>query len=395
MRPLAGIRVLDLTTTVGGPMCSQMLADMGADVIKIEPPDRGDDSRHFPPFVDGQSYYFAGLNRNKRSLAVDLKTKEGHEIFSKLAKKSDILLDNFRPGVMKRLRIDYPAVKKLNRRIISCAISAYGQTGPRKDEGGYDLVMQGITGTMISSGEEGAPPLKVVPAVPDVAAAMLAAFAVMNALWQRTTTGEGQYIDLSLFESTLYTLAFPFLYLYLGSGVVPRRLGSAHPTIVPYQAFKAKDSYFTLAVLNAKQWASMCEAVAPELKEDPLFNSVENRSKNRKLLLERLQSIFEKQTSAHWIELLTARGVPCGPINNIEQALKDKQTLARGTLQDMPGYTGPLMKTLFFPAKFSKVRQSPGRPAPKLGEHTVELLRELGYAKSEIASLRKTNVIRS
>jgi crotonobetainyl-CoA:carnitine CoA-transferase CaiB-like acyl-CoA transferase len=386
--PLAGVRVLDLSRALAGPFCTMMLADLGADVVKVEPPGRGDETRDWgPPFVNGESAYFMSVNRNKRSIVIDLKSKDGVAVLKRLAKRADVLVENFRPGTMEKLGVGYGTLRKLNPRLVYCSISGFGQTGPYKDRAGYDLVIFAESGQMSITGEEGRPPVKAGVAVSDIGAGMYGAFAVSSALLGRSRTGRGEFIDVSLFEGQISWLTYQ-AGNYFATGKDPVRLGSAHPTIAPYQAFKAKDDHFVIAVGNDDLWRKFCIAIGREgLLVDPRFTKNPDRVKNRVELEKVLSDVFINDDASHWVAKLRAAGVPCGAINSLSQVFSDPQALARDVVLEVTHGKAGRIKQLNMPFKLGGYRFRVGRPPPTLGEHTTEVLREAGYSVAQVGKL--------
>lgn len=394
-QPLKGIRVLDLSRILAGPYCSMMLGDLGADVIKVEQPKVGDGTRQWgPPFKGGESAYFMCVNRNKKSITVNLKHSEGIKIVKELTRRSDILIENFRYGTMDKLGLDYQAVSRINPRLIYCSISAFGTTGPYRQLPGYDFLVQAMGGIMSITGEPEGPPMKVGVAIVDVTAALYAAIAILSALMNREKTGEGQKVETSLLESQVAWL-INVGSNYLISGKVPQRYGNAHPNIVPYQVFKAKDGYIALAVGNDLQWKKFCELAGVEtLAENPRFKTNPDRVENRKELMEILDEVILKKKKEEWVKLCRDNGIPCGPINTIDKVFNDPQVLDRDMVLEVDHPTAGKIKLAGIPMKFSRtpglIKSSP----PLLGEHTDEVLSDLlGYNRQQILRLREEEAI--
>ena len=336
MKALEGIRVLDLTRALAGPFCTLMLGDYGADVIKIEIPGSGDDTRTWgPPFIGDESAYFLSINRNKRSLTLNFKDDKAKEIFLKLAQDADVVVENFTPGVMDRFGLGYDAVKAVNPGIVFCSISGFGQTGPYRSRPAYDQIMQGISGLMSITGETDGEPQKVGIAVADIGAGMWAAFAVMAAIHSRSHEGDGQgqYIDISMMDAQVAWLTYQAANFF-ANGTPPKRLGAAHPNLVPYQAFMCQDNkYLNLAVGSERIWERFCEGMEmPELRENPDYKTNIERAQNRAKIVPYLQGIFIKHPVAHWVEKLQAVSVPCGPINDLEDVFSDPVSYTHLTL---------------------------------------------------------------
>jgi crotonobetainyl-CoA:carnitine CoA-transferase CaiB-like acyl-CoA transferase len=394
--PLEGIRVLDLSRILAGPYCTMILGDLGADVIKIEKPYTGDDTRAWgPPFAaEKESAYFLCANRNKKSITLNLKDPEGIKIIKELVKKSDILVENFPPGTMERLGLAYETLKELNHRLIYCSITGFGPDGPLKDKTGYDLLIQAMGGLMSITGEEGRPPVRVGVAIVDVLAGVYAQGAITSALYAREKTGKGQKIDISLLEvqvSSLINVGSS----YLISGKKPVKWGSAHETIVPYQAFKAKDRYFVVCVGNDRLWELFCEAIGePDLIKDPRFCTNPLRVQNRKELIPMLNKIFEKKMAQEWVKILESVSVPCGLINTVDEVFRNPQVLHREMLKEVEHTTAGRIKLAGIPVKYSATNPRIRLAPPSLGEHTHEILSSLlGYDESHIQQLREKGVI--
>ncbi len=395
MKALEGVRVLDLTRALAGPFCTLMLGDYGADVIKIELPGAGDDTRHWgPPFIGEESAYFLSINRNKRSLTLNFKEEQAREIFLKLVAQSDVVVENFTPGVMGRLGLEYETVKKANPNIIYCSISGFGQDGPYQSRPAYDQIMQGISGLMSITGELGGEPQKVGVAVTDIGSGMWAAFAVMSALHHRNQHGEGQYIDISMLDAQIAWLTYQAAY-YFAYDRPPQRLGAAHPTLVPYQAFMCQDGkYLNVAVGSERLWDRFCQAVKREdLKDRPEFATNGVRVENRATLVPLLQEYFLTRAADDWVADLQQHNVPAGPINDLADVFSDPQVLHREMLLEMPHPTLGAIKQTGLPIKFSLTPGGLDRPPPLLGEHNGQILKDLGYSDAQIAEMAEKSVI--
>lgn len=397
MKALEGVRVLDLTRALAGPFCTLMLGDYGADVIKIEIPGSGDDTRTWgPPFIGDESAYFLSINRNKRSLTLNFKDDRAKQIFLKLAKDADVVVENFTPGVMERFGLGYDDVKAINPGIVFCSVSGFGQTGPYRSRPAYDQIMQGISGLMSITGEPDGEPQKVGIAVADIGAGMWAAFAVMAAIHNRSHKGEGQgqYIDISMMDAQVAWLTYQAANFF-ANGTPPKRLGAAHPNLVPYQAFMCQDNkYLNLAVGSERIWDRFCEGMGmPELRENPDYKTNIERAQNRSKIVPLLQEIFIKQPVAYWVEKLQSVSVPCGPINDLEDVFSDPQLLSREMLVEMVHPTLGKIKQTGLPLKFSRTPGGLDRPPPLLGEHNQEILNEIGFSATEIAELKTQDVI--
>jgi len=378
--PLEGVRVLDVSQIMAGPFCSMMLGDMGADVIKIEPPAGGDQTRRAMGFKlkGSDSLGFFNLNRNKRSLALNLKTKAAREVFYRLVQTADILIENYRPGVTKRLGIDYATLRAINPRLIYASISGFGQTGPWSQRPGFDLIAQAMAGVMSITGQPGGPPTKSGVPVSDIGCALFALYGILAAFIGREKTGRGQYIDASLFEAAI---AFGIWDIseFWGTGRVPQPLGTANRFSAPYQAVRAQDTYFVLGANSNRLWQNLCNVLErPDLASDPRFTEIAGRLHNRMALIEELEKSFAKKTATAWIDILLAAGIPAGPILNYAQALENDHTRAREAVMEIEHPVEGRVKSIGFPVKLSETKQRVRLPPPLLGEHNEQILDELG-----------------
>jgi len=394
VRPLEGIKVLDLSRALAGPYCTMMLADMGAEVIKIEMPERGDDSRAWgPPFVEGESAYFISVNRNKKSITLNLKKDKSVEIIHRLIKQSDVLIENFRPGTMEKLSLSYDEVKEINPKIIYCSISGFGQDGPYRLLPGMDQVLQGMGGLMSITGEPDGPPIKVGVAVADIAGGMFAAYGIVIALFNRETGGKGQMIDLSLLDCQVAWLTYR-AGSFFASGEIPKPLGSGHPVIVPYQAFKAKDVYINVAAGNDQLWQKFCKAIGLEnVMNEQRFATNAMRVKNREEIIEIIGDVICTKKADEWLKILTEAGVPCGPIYNMDKIFSDPQVLHREMVKELEHPTAGKVKVTGIPIKLSNTPGEILKAPPILGQHTKEILSELGFKEIEIEKLYEEKVI--
>lgn len=392
--PLKGIRVLDMSRVLAGPYCSMTLSDLGAEIIKVEIPGRGDDTRAFPPFLKGESSYYLSLNRGKKSLTLNLKDKRGVKILHRLVEKCDIVLENFRPGVTKRLGVDYDALKGIKDDLIYCSISSFGQTGPYAKWPGYDLIIQGMSGLMGITGESDRPPVRVGVAVTDINAGMYATMAILSALRVRDQRGIGQYLDVSMMDTAVSWLTY-MAGNYFASGKVPQRMGGAHPSIVPYQTFEAGDGKFLLvAGGNDRLFKILCEVIdMPQLVDDPNYGSNILRVENREVLVPIIQERLLTKPRDDWLAELRESGFPCGPVNAIDEVFSDPQLLHRDMLVTMDHPKIGEIKQIGAPLKFSETPCSVGLPPPMLGQHTDEVLKFIGYTEEEVAALRKDSVV--
>jgi crotonobetainyl-CoA:carnitine CoA-transferase CaiB-like acyl-CoA transferase len=374
--PLEGLRVVDLSTHLSGPYCSMLLADLGADVVKIERPE-GDEMRQVPPFVNGESAPFMLFNRNKRSVVLDLKTAAGRQACLGLAARADVFLENFRPGVAERLGLDYATLARTNSRLVYCSISGFGQTGPWRDRGGFDLIAQAMSGLMSITGEETGQPLRIPVPISDLCAGMFAAFAVLAALQARHRTGLGQRIDHSLFEAAV-SLGVYEAAGYLATGEIPPRLGPAHRGSAPYQAFRTKDGWVALGAASQGLWERLCEVLGePTLATDPRFATNARRVEHWRQLAELLQARFEREPTEHWLRTLEAAGIPVGPVLTYDQVFAHPQTRARDMIVEVEHPRAGSVRVLGIPVKFSATPGLIRRPAPLLGQHTAEVLADL------------------
>lgn len=401
--PLQGIRVLDLGRHLAGPTCAQYLGDLGADVIKIENPERGEDGRAAgPPFFDadgpattGESAFFLSANRNKRSLALDLKRAEGQELFRRLARGSDVVIENFRPGVMEALNIGYEAVSASNPRIIYCAISGYGADGPFASRPGLDNIIQGFAGLMTSTGFEGGEPVRVGIPIADLLTGLLGAFGILAALQARERTGRGQRVETSLLESMIGTMGFQAVRVLNGAGVPPPA-GNHHPINAPYGAFRTSDGWLTIGATGDKRWPTFCALLGvPEWVTDPRFVTNGDRYARRYELADLIGERLQARTSAEWEPLLNNAGIPCGPIHRLDEALDHPQTRHREMVVALEHPTMGRVRLLGLPVKLSETPAVIERPPPLFGQHTDEILGELGLSDADIARLREAGIVRS
>jgi crotonobetainyl-CoA:carnitine CoA-transferase CaiB-like acyl-CoA transferase len=393
--PLDGVKVLELSQTLAGPFSSQILSDLGAEVIKVEKMD-GDETRRFtPPELENESTFYLANNRNKRSIVIDLKSKEGIEIVKRLAQESDVLVENFRTGTADRLGFGYETIKKINPSIIYLSISGFGRTGPFKDKAGYDLMIQAYSGLMGITGEPGRAPVKTGFSVVDLTTGILGALSVVTALLHRGKTGKGQYVDCSLLDSQVMMLNY-LVPAFQATGKSPEPMGSGHPSISPYQAFKAKDQYVVVAAANDHLWGKMCRALGwNDLLEIVRFKTNKDRVANKEELVAVLNDRFAEKSSREIIEILEENGVPCSPINSIEQVIESEQVIARQTIQHIPHPFIKDLKAPVFPVKFSDIDISVRSHPPLLGEHTAEILNEYGFEENEINELLNKGVTRN
>jgi len=392
--PLHGVRVIDLSRVVSGPTCSMTLGDMGADVIKIEEPGCGDESRAFgPPFLGGESPYYLSVNRNKRSCTVNLKTEEGQGIVWRLLSGADVLIENFRPGTMARFGLDYAAAAARHPGLVYCSISGFGDSGPDASRPGYDLIVQGEAGLMDLTGEADGPPTRIGTAIADLTAGLMAAQGVTLALYSRHTTGRGQHVKVAMLDAMASLLTYN-AGNYFASGESPRRRGNDHPSVAPYQTLRAKDGWMNLGVANDSLWVRYCDAIKrPDLRDDPRFATAPARVKYRDVLIPIIVDLTAGRTVQEWLDVLGVAGVPCGRIRTVGEVCTNPQLTTRGKVVEHPHPTAETIKMIGLPIELS---ETPGRivlSPPLLGEHTEEVLREVGYTDDEIGKLRNNKVI--
>jgi len=392
---LEGIRVLDLSRALAGPYCTMMLGDMGAEIIKLEMPGTGDEARHYgPPFQEGESSYFLSVNRNKLSITLNLKDSRGKEIFRELAKKSDVLVENFRPGTMEELGLGYDSLKDLNPKLIYCAITGFGPKGPDSQRPGYDLIAQGMGGIMSVTGPIGGPPYRVGIAQADITAGMFAAYGIMVALFHRERSGQGQKVETSLFQSQIAQLTFQ-AGRFFATGESPKPQGNQHPLIAPYESFKTRDGHINIAVGNNALWSTFCKVMGLESYEkDPRFDTNPKRVQNRPALVEIIEERTVKFTTEELRKILDEAGIPNGPVWTVGEALTAPQTIALGMVQELGHPKAGRIKVTGIPVNLSSTPGSIRQPPPLLGQHTEEVLsRLLGMGQREIQELREKGVI--
>ncbi len=392
--PLAGVKVLDLSRILTGPYCTMALADFGAEVIKIERPGAGDDTRHWgPPFIDGESAYYLSINRNKQSVTVNIATDEGREIIHKLARDADVVVENFRPGTAERLGVGYEQLRQINPRIIYCSISGFGQTGPYRDRPGYDALAQAMSGMMSITGDPDGPPTKHGMSIADIGAGMWALFAISSALFHREKTGQGQAIDVALMDAQISWLTYA-AGNYFASGQPPARFGSAHPSIVPYQPFETSDGYIMIAVGNDRLWQQFCEAAGhPELIDKPGYATGAERVTNREEVIATVAEIMRQHSTDDWMQRLETAGVPAGPISTIDEVMTNPHVHAREMVIDLEHPTLGTIKNVGNPAKLSETPARYTSAPPLLGQHTDQILKTLGYTPDQITTLRTQGII--
>ncbi len=391
---LEGVRILDLSRVLAGPFSSMLLGDLGADVIKVEAPNGSDETREWgPPYKGGESAYYLCTNRNKRSITIDFKQEKGKEIIKTLIKNTDVLIENFRTGKLKKMGLGYEEVKKINPGIIYCSITGFGQTGPYRNYPGYDYIVQAMGGLMSITGEENGPPVKVGVAVADLYTGLFAVIAILSALRVKEKTGEGQYIDLALLDAQVAMLA-NVASNYLIGGIIPKRFGNQHPNIVPYQAFKVSDGEIVVAVGNDEQFKRLCNLIdRNDLANNPLYQTNKERNINRKSLIQELQQIFLTKSKNEWFQLLSKSDIPISPINSIDKVFENPQLKVREMVVDITHPTAGKISIVNNPIKFSKTKVKITKHPPLAGEHTKEILLELGFSIADINRLKEEKII--
>ena len=390
---LEKIKVVDLTRTLAGPFCTMMLGDMGADVIKIEEPERGDETRSWTPFWNGESTQFVSFNRNKRSLSLNLREKEGLDIVRTLARDADVMIESFRAGALDRMGLGYEEISSDNPGIVYCSISGYGRTGPMAEKPGYDLIIQAYSGLMDLTGEPDGLPLRVGFSLVDLFTGMMAFGSIVTALYHKQATGQGQRLEAALLDGQVAALSYHAT-AYLATGVVPQRMGSGHPSLVPYQSFQASDGYFILGVANQGLWERFCAGTGrPDLLEDPRFKTNDDRVTHRAECVAALNEMFRTRPVAEWVEIIEQCGVPCGPINRVDDVVHNPQVNARNMIAELSHPNVPDLKIPNSPLKLGETPPVIKRPPPLLGQHNDEILGELGYGADDISSLQQRGVI--
>ena len=386
MKPLTGLRVLDLSRVLAGPYCAMMLADYGADIVKIEPPKVGDDSRAFGPFVGDESAYFMSLNRNKRSMTLNFKRQAECDVFREMVKYADIVLENYRPGTMEKFGLGYDELKKINPKIIYAACSGFGHSGPYQYKPAYDIIVQAMGGIMSITGPEGGEPCRVGASVGDIIAGMFTAYGIMMALHHRGNTGEGQKVDVGMLDCQVAVLENAIA-RYVTSGSVPTPLGNRHPSISPFSSFTAQDGHIIVGAGNDRLWTKLCNILKkPELLTDSRFDNNSNRTAHVKELTEILNEVFSKKTIAEWMTVLEEAELPCAPINTVDKIVNDPQIKAREMIVEVEHPVAGHLKMAGLPIKMSATPGAVERPAPLLGQHTAELLKEIiGWDEAKTA----------
>ena len=394
-KPLDNIVILDLSRVLAGPYCTMLLKDLGAEVIKVELPEIGDDSRQFGPFKNDTSLYFISINREKKSISLNLKTKKGKEILFNLIKKSDVLVENFRPGTMKKLGIDWEVLKQVNPKLIYASASGYGQDGPFAFKPSYDILAQAMGGIMSITGWPDTKPTRVGMSIGDITASLFTAIGINAALYQRTITGEGQKIDVSMLDCQIAILENALL-RYQVDGVPPKPLGNRHPTITPFQAFKAKDDYFVIGIGNDNLWIKMCNIIGkPELIDDPRFYSNKKRTDNIESLIPLLDDVFIEKTAEEWFQIFENAGIPYSPINTIDKVMENPQLKARNMFVEVSSEKTGKFIIAGNPIKMSTIPDKYYRdPAPEIGQNNYEIYSQwLGLSEEEIQKLKDEKII--
>lgn len=390
---LQGLRVLDFSKVLAGPVCTQYLADLGAEVIKIESVGKGDDTRNWPPFEDGEGTIFLAVNRNKRSLALDLKTADGLAICQRLIARSDVLIESFGPGVAQRLGLGYEHARELNPRLIYCSVSGYGSVGPMREGKGYDLIAQAFTGMLSVTGEPDGPPVRSPFSPVDQGTGMNAVIGIMAGLMQRAQTGHGMRVEASLFDSAVGLLGY-FLQGFWQRGTEPQRPGSGHESLCPYQVFEASDRPLILGVANDSLWCAFCEvAQVPALAQDPRFRTGADRVRNRQETVAQVAQIMQQRTRDEWIRLLESRGIPCSPVHSLGELSAHAHTEASGMILRYRNRQGRMMQGVATPLRLDGQRPALRRPPPSLGQDSEAVLRELGFSDEQIDAWRSAGIV--
>ncbi len=391
-QPLAGMKVIDVTSVMAGPYCTMLLGDLGAEVVKIEPPS-GDMIRKSPPFIRGESSYYLYTNRNKKGITLDLKAREGRQVLLELVRDADIFIENYKPRTKNRLRIDYPTLKKVNPRIIYCSISGFGQTGPWSQRPGFDQIAQGMSGLMSITGFPGGEPTRVGVAIGDTVASLFATHGILAALIERERSGMGQYLETSLLESLIAVLGFQAA-KYFGSGERPLPQGNDHASFAPYGTYKTSEGYVNIAAGNEKMWEKLCSVLKLEkLLDDKRFETMQDRVSNKDILRNYIEEKLIQKPADEWVHILNEEGIPCGPISRIDEVFNDEHVLQRNMLLEVEHPSAGTIKSIGFPVKLQRTPCKIRLPPPYLGQHTKQVLEQLGYASEKIDALKKNNVI--
>jgi len=393
LQPLSGIKVIDATSALSGPYCTLLLGDLGAEVIKIEEPQAGDMLRQSGPFIQGEGSYFLYGNRNKKSLTLNLQKEKGREILLKLVKEADVFVENFRPQVKNRLRIDYPTLKEMNPRIIYCSISGFGQTGPWADRPGFDQIAQGMSGLMSVTGFPQSGPTRAGVAIGDSVAGIFAAYGVLAALLEREKSGLGQFLETSLLEGLVAVLGFQAA-KYFATNETPLAQGNDHATIAPYGTYRTKDGYMNIAAGTQKMWETLCEVLGMgDSRNDPRFKTIPDRVQNKDALKAILEEALARKTTEEWVEILNRAGVASGPIYTIDQVFQDRQIIHQQMLLEVEHSKAGKIKMIGFPVKLHRTPCKIALAPPHLGQHTQDILRELNYSEEDIQECRQSGVV--
>lgn len=394
MKPLENLVVLDLSRVLAGPYCTMMLADFGANIIKIEPPEVGDDSRAFGPFIGKESVYYMSLNRNKRSITLNFKEQEARDLFKEMVKKADVVVENYRPGTMEKFGLGYDVLKEINPKIIYAACSGFGHSGPYMDKPAYDIVVQAMGGIMSITGAENGEPTRVGASVGDIIAGLFTAYGVVTALYNRAVTGIGQKVDVGMLDCQVAVLENAMA-RYLSSGIVPKPLGNRHPSITPFQSFTASDGFFIVGAGNDRLWEKLTTLLGrQDLTKDPRFVNNGKRTENVKELGAILDNIFKDKTIKEWLELLEAAGIPCAPINTVDKVINDPQVNFRNMIVESEHPVAGKIKMAGVPVKMSETPGAVERPAPLLGQHTEEILKEFfDFSPEQVKGLQDRKVL--
>ncbi len=391
--PLDGLVILDMTRFLSGPFCTMLLGDMGAEVIKIEPPEIGDDTRAWAPFIGGQGSYYLSTNRSKKSFCVDTREERGNEVLRRMVKKADVFVENFKPGLMDRLGLDFKSLIALNPRLIYCSISGFGQTGPYRDRPGYDQILQGMSGLMSITGTEESGPVRVGLAIGDILTALFATYGILSALYARERTGKGQWVTTSILEATVGILTLQ-AGKYFATGQPPGPAGNHHPVISPYGVYRTKDKPVNIAVGTETMWKNFCRVIGrPELEKDERFQRNNDRVRNRPELNQRIENALALKTQAEWVEVLNQAGIPCGPIYTIDQVFKDPQVLHRRMFLEVEHPKAGRIPMTGLPIQLSDTPPQVILPPPLLGEHTEEVLQKFGFSRDEVRHLFAEKIV--
>ncbi len=391
--PLEGLVILDMTRFLSGPFCTMLLGDMGAEVIKIEPPQTGDDTRAWAPFIGGQGSYYLSTNRNKKSICVDTRKDEGNEVLRRMVGKADVFVENFKPGLMDRLGLDFKSLIALNPRLIYCSISGFGQTGPYRDRPGYDQILQGMSGLMSITGTEESGPVRVGLAIGDIITALFSTYGILSALYAREKTGKGQWVTTSILEATVGILTMQ-AGKYFATGQPPGPAGNHHPVISPYGVYRTQDRPMNIAVGTETMWKNFCRVIGnPELEKDGRFQKNNDRVKNRGELNPLIEKALARRTQNEWVESLNEAGIPCGPIYTLDQVFKDPQVLHQKMFMEVDHAGVGRIPMTGLPVQLSLNPPGILLPPPLLGEHTGEVLRSFGFTEKEISRLIQDNII--